>query len=131
MRVLVTGGAGFIGSHLVESLLADGHTVTLLDNFDPFYSPALKRNTVADLEAHSPPGALTLVEGDIRQADDLHRAFEATSESGAPEAVMHLAALAGVRPSCERPADYADVNVTGTVTVLEAARTAGVRRLVF
>jgi UDP-glucuronate 4-epimerase len=127
MRVLVTGGAGFIGSHLVESLLADGHAVALLDNFDPFYPPELKRRTVERLQSRATPGALTLHEGDIRSASDLAAAMESAS----PEVVAHLAALAGVRPSCERPAEYADVNVTGTTRLLEASRRAGVRRFLF
>jgi UDP-glucuronate 4-epimerase len=127
MRVLVTGGAGFIGSHLVESLLADGHAVTLLDNFDPFYPPSLKRQTVAMLAARAPAGALTVIEGDIRSAMDVRRAFEVER----PAVVAHLAALAGVRPSRQRPEAYTDVNVTGTTVLLEAARAAGVRRFLF
>jgi UDP-glucuronate 4-epimerase len=127
MRVLVTGGAGFVGSHLVESLLADGHVVTVLDNFDPFYPPQLKRRTIERLKAISPPGALAVVEGDIRVAADVRRALEA----GQPDVIAHLAALAGVRPSCERPALYAEVNVVGTTVMLEAARGAGVRRFLF
>src|SRR5437667_6055945 len=110
MRVLVTGGAGFIGSHLVESLLADGHEVTLLDNFDPFYPPELKRRTVERLSGLAAPGALTVHEGDIRSASDVSAAMD----SAAPDIVAHLAALAGVRPSCARPAEYAEVNVTAT-----------------
>jgi UDP-glucuronate 4-epimerase len=127
MRVLVTGGAGFIGSHLVESLLADGHRVTVLDNFDPFYAVPLKRQTVARLHERVPAGALAVVEGDIRAVADLRRAFEIER----PDAIAHLAALAGVRPSRQRPDQYADVNVTGTTRVLEAARGAGVRRFLF
>ena len=127
MRALVTGGAGFIGSHLVESLLADGHTVTVLDNFDPFYPPELKRRTVERLAAMAPPGALAVREGDIRNPSDVRRAMEAAE----PEAIAHLAALAGVRPSRERPAEYADVNVVGTTALLEAARRSGVRRFLF
>jgi UDP-glucuronate 4-epimerase len=127
MRVVVTGGAGFIGSHLIESLLTDGHHVTLLDNFDPFYPPRVKRRTVEALSALAPAGRLTVVEGDIRHAADVRRAFEA----GEPDAVVHLAALAGVRPSCERPVAYMDVNLTGTAMLLEAARAAGVRRFLF
>src|SRR5437016_8304789 len=118
MRVMVTGGAGFIGSHLIESFLADGHAVTLLDNFDPFYPPQVKRRTVEALSTLASPGQLALVEGDIRQAADVRRAFEVAET----DAVVHLAALAGVRPSCERPIAYADVNITGTTMLLEAAR---------
>jgi UDP-glucuronate 4-epimerase len=95
-----------------------------MDNFDPFYPPTVKRQTVAMLAALAPPGALAIVQGDIRHAADLRRAIEVE----APDAIVHLAALAGVRPSCERPIDYADVNITGTTMMLEAARAAGVRR---
>src|ERR671936_819715 len=101
MRVLVTGGAGFIGCHLVEGLLADGHRVTVLDNFDPFYPPALKRQTVATLGERAGREALTVVEGDIRDADHVRRAFEVAR----PDAIAPLAALAGVRPSRLRPAE--------------------------
>ncbi len=127
MRILVTGGAGFIGSHLVESLLADGHTVCLLDNFDAFYPPELKWQTVETLTALAPAGALAVVVGDIRSLADVRRAIMI----GRPDAVVHLAALAGVRPSRLQPQAYADVNVTGATIVLEAARAAGVRRFLF
>jgi UDP-glucuronate 4-epimerase len=127
MRVLVTGGAGFIGSHLVAGLLADGHTVRVLDNLDPFYPPELKRRTVAMLQQQGSPQALAFIEGDIRNPVDVQRAFD-----GEPlDAVAHLAALAGVRPSCQRPAEYTAVNVTGTTLLLDAARAAGVHRFCF
>lgn len=117
-RVLVTGGAGFIGSHLVTALIERGDEVTVVDNFDPFYPERLKRRGL-DLRAR-------LVEADIRDQDAMHRAFA----EGKPEICVHLAALAGVRPSLERPAAYMDVNVRGTACVLEAARAAGTRRFV-
>lgn len=117
-RVLVTGGAGFIGSHLVKALLDRGEEVAIVDNFDPFYPERLKR---AGLDPRA-----RLFEADIRDEGALQRAFAATT----PEVVVHLAALAGVRPSLERPAAYMDVNVRGTACVLEAARLAGVRRFV-
>jgi UDP-glucuronate 4-epimerase len=117
-RILVTGGAGFIGSHLVKALLDRGDEVTIVDNFDPFYPERLKRRGL--------DGRARLVEADIRDQDAMHRAF---AESR-PEITVHLAALAGVRPSLERPAAYMDVNVRGTACVLEAARAAGTRRFV-
>jgi UDP-glucuronate 4-epimerase len=117
-RILVTGGAGFIGSHLVKALLDRGDEVAIADNFDPFYPERLKRLGL-DPRAR-------LFEADIRDADALRSAFEAAK----PEVVVHLAALAGVRPSLERPAAYMDVNVRGTACVLEAARGAGTRRFV-
>jgi UDP-glucuronate 4-epimerase len=117
-RILVTGGAGFIGSHLTKALLDRGDTVSIVDNFDPFYPERLKRRGL-----HA---AARLFQVDIRDRDRLQQAFK----EARPEAVVHLAALAGVRPSLERPADYMDVNVRGTTCVLEAARDAGTRRFV-
>jgi UDP-glucuronate 4-epimerase len=123
MHVLVTGGAGFIGSHLVERLLLDGNEVTVVDSFDDFYSPQIKRRNLARVVA-SP--ALRLVECDIRQSDVLDRACRGTLD-----VIIHLAARAGVRPSLEQPALYTDVNVNGTISLLELARRRGVRRFVF
>jgi UDP-glucuronate 4-epimerase len=123
MRVLVTGAAGFIGSHLAERLVARGDEVVGLDNFDPFYPRAVKEKNVAGLLAGP---RFSLVDGDLREPADLERAFAAR-----PDVVVHLAALAGVQPSLADPARYADVNVLGTVRVTEAARTHGVRRFVF
>jgi UDP-glucuronate 4-epimerase len=124
MHVLVTGAAGFIGSHLCERLLADGHAVVGLDNLDPFYDPARKQ---ANLRLLSEAGGARF---HFVQADLRDRAALARAVVGA-DAVVHLAALAGVRPSIERPLDYAEVNITGTTALLEAMRGAGVRRLVF
>ena len=118
--VLVTGGAGFIGSHLCERLLGRGDAVAIVDNFDPFYKEALKRRAAAPLLAQ---GA-RLFELDIRDQPALERVFAEVK----PDCVVHLAAKAGVRPSLEDPAGYIDTNVRGTVCVLEAARKAGVRR---
>ena len=123
MRVLVTGSAGFIGSHLSERLVARGDEVVGLDNFDPFYPRAVKEANLASLAR---TGRFSLVEGDLREPADLARAFAAR-----PDAVVHLAALAGVRPSLADPARYADVNVLGTVRLTEAARAHDVRRFVF
>jgi len=124
MRVLVTGAAGFIGSHLCERLCARGDRVLGLDSFDPFYPRDVKERNVAGLRADP---RFTLVEGDLRDPAVLAAAFQRAE----PEVVVHLAALAGVRPSLMDPARYADVNVTGTQRVVDAVRAAGARRLVF
>lgn len=121
MRVLVTGGAGFIGSHLVERLLEEQHAVICLDNFDSFYDPAIKRKNLH--QALEYPG-FELVEGDFRDQDLLDRLFRQTT----PELVIHLGARAGVRPSIDDPSLYYDVNVTGSLRLLEAMRKHGVER---
>ncbi|TFG91624.1 MAG: NAD-dependent epimerase/dehydratase family protein, partial [Myxococcales bacterium] len=123
-RILITGGAGFIGSTLVDRLLAEGREVTCLDSFDPFYPEPQKLRNLAGALGHS---AFRLGRADIRDAQAVERVFSAAR----PEAVVHLAALAGVRPSLERPADYADVNVTGTSVVLVAAVRHAAPRVVF
>jgi UDP-glucuronate 4-epimerase len=120
---LVTGGAGFIGSHLVDSLLRDGWHVTALDNFDPFYPRAIKERNIS---AHRSHPAYRLVDADLRDAAGLRRQL-----SGHYDAVIHLAARAGVRPSIEDPTGYQDVNVTGTQNLLELARLLGVEQFVF
>jgi UDP-glucuronate 4-epimerase len=117
-RVLVTGGAGFIGSHLVKALLDRGDEVSVVDNFDPFYPERLKRRGLSK--------DARLFEADIRDQEAMHKAFA----QARPEVIVHLAALAGVRPSLERPAAYLDVNVRGTAAVLEAAREARTQRFV-
>ena len=121
-RALVTGGAGFIGSHLVDGLLEDGWSVTVLDNFDPFYDPAIKRRNV---QRHREYRAYRLVEGDVRD--------DALAEllPGDFDVVVHLAAKAGVRPSIEQPLAYQDVNVRGTHNLLEFCRRRGIRQFVF
>ena len=124
MAILVTGGAGFIGSHVCEALLARGEAVVSLDNFDDFYAPAIKRRNLAVAVGH--PG-FTFVEGDLRDAGLLEGLFRRHQV----RAVIHLAARAGVRPSIRQPALYADVNVTGTAQILEAARQAGVPKFLF
>jgi UDP-glucuronate 4-epimerase len=121
-RVLVTGAAGFIGSHVAERLVARGDDVVGLDNFDPFYPRETKEANLAGLRRA--PG-FRLVEGDIRDRDLV--AGLLTSDM----AIIHLAARAGVRPSLEDPALYASVNIEGTAVLLEAARRAGLRRFVF
>ncbi len=122
-RILVTGGAGFIGSHLCEALLRGGHEVIALDNFDEFYDPAVKRRNI---EAIAEVGPLGWVMGDIRDAVLVERLL-----SGNVNTVVHLAARAGVRPSIERPLLYHEVNVHGTLVLLEACRKAGIKRFIF
>jgi UDP-glucuronate 4-epimerase len=123
-RVLVTGAAGFIGSTLVDRLLREGRSVVGLDSFDPFYAESAKlRNLSSALEQ---PG-FRLERGDIRDASSVHKLFERERFDG----VVHLAALAGVRPSLERPAVYADVNVHGSTVIFEAAARHGLPRVVF
>jgi UDP-glucuronate 4-epimerase len=122
-RILITGAAGFIGSTLLDRLLAEGREVVGLDSFDPFYAEAIKRrNLVAAMESPR----FRLERGDIRDPEAVRRAL-----AGGVDVVVHLAALAGVRPSLERPAVYADVNVHGTAVVAEAAVRTGASRFVF
>ncbi|HET7459884.1 MAG TPA: NAD-dependent epimerase/dehydratase family protein [Longimicrobium sp.] len=127
MKVIVTGAAGFIGSHVVERLLARGDQVVGIDNFDSFYDPAVKRR---NLRAALASDAFRLVEADIRDREPLTDAVRAAGGQGA-DAVVHLAARAGVRPSLQDPVLYSQVNVDGTVAVLEMARALGTRRFVF
>jgi UDP-glucuronate 4-epimerase len=114
MRVILTGGAGFIGSHLVDRLLADRAEVVVVDNFDLFYARALKERNLAEARGHP---HCEVVELDIRDGEVVRRLVERVR----PDAIVHLAARAGVRPSIEDPALYAEVNVVGTVHWLEAA----------
>jgi len=124
MTILVTGGAGFIGSHLCKHLLANGHRVICLDNFDNFYDPSIKEQNIA---ASLGKSLFDLVRGDIRDQVVLKNIFQENTV----DCVVHLAAKAGVRPSIQQPLDYMDVNVNGTVTLLEAMQQAGVRRFIF
>jgi UDP-glucuronate 4-epimerase len=124
MQVLVTGAAGFIGSHLCERLLANGHHVVGLDNFDAFYDPQVKRNNITACISKE---EFKLVEGDIR--DDI--CIETIFTTNKIEMIFHLAARAGVRPSIEEPLCYQDVNVRGTLVLLEAARKHGLKKFIF
>ena len=122
--ILVTGGAGFIGSHVIERLLAEGSRVVCLDNFDSFYDPAVKRANLASAQKKS---SFRLIEGDIRDESVLAGLFREERI----EAVFHAAARAGVRPSIQDPVLYHDVNVHGTTRLLEAARSAKIKNFVF
>src|SRR5262245_45006092 len=124
MKILVTGGAGFIGSHLTERLLARGDRVVVLDDFNDFYDPALKRANVA---VHRENPSFRLVEGDIRDRELVFRLFAEER----PDAVVHLAARAGVRPSLTQPVLYEEVNCVATLHLLEAAVAHGRPRFVF
>jgi UDP-glucuronate 4-epimerase len=122
MHVLVTGGAGFIGSHLAEQLLAAGHDVAILDDFNDFYDPAIKQANIAgfakDVHIHHV---------DLRDAAAVKNVFRHEKF----DAIAHLAARAGVRPSIAQPQLYYDTNVIGTLHLLEAARASVVQRFIF
>ncbi|PYK86331.1 MAG: epimerase [Verrucomicrobia bacterium] len=122
MRILVTGGAGFIGSHLVEKLLSLGHDIAILDDFNDFYDPQIKRQNIAavakDVEIHHL---------DLRDSGAVRNLFHREKF----EAIAHLAARAGVRPSIQNPQLYYDTNVDGTLHLLDAARVTGVERFIF
>jgi UDP-glucuronate 4-epimerase len=123
MKAIVTGAAGFIGSHLCQRLLKEDWAVVGVDNFDDFYDPKIKHSNIKDCLQNK---RFRLVEGDIRNL----AAMNNIAGEGA-DVIVHLAARAGVRPSIEQPALYADVNVNGTVSILEAAKKAGIKKFFF
>lgn len=122
MRILVTGGAGFIGSHLVEKLLAKGHEVSILDDFNDFYDPTIKQDNIAAVAKD-----VTVHHVDLRDNEAVRNLFGGEKF----DVIAHLAARAGVRPSIQDPQLYYDTNVNGTLHLLEAARIAGVERFIF
>jgi UDP-glucuronate 4-epimerase len=121
-NVLLTGGAGFIGSHVAEALLAEGCEVTILDDFNDFYDPATKEANISSFRDR-----VILEKGDIRDAGFIGEVFR----RGEFDAVVHLAARAGVRPSIQDPRLYVSTNVDGTLNLLEACRAHGIKRFVF
>lgn len=122
MRVLVTGGAGFIGSHLVERLLAEGNSVAILDDFNDFYDPAIKRANITGWTKDVPVFVI-----DLRDNNAVRTLFHRERF----DAIAHLAARAGVRPSIAQPRLYYDTNVGGTLHLLNAACSTGVERMIF
>ncbi len=123
MNFLVTGGVGFIGSHVCERLLEAGHAVCALDDLNDFYDPAIKQSTLRELQSRAQ--SFSFVHADITNRGEVDEIFG----SMAFDQIIHLAARAGVRPSLESPALYQRVNVEGTVNVLEAARECGVKKI--
>jgi UDP-glucuronate 4-epimerase len=124
MNFFVTGGAGFIGSHVCERLLHAGHSVWAFDDLNAFYDPQFKRRNLREIQALAKP--FEFVHGDITDRPALDEIFSSVKF----DQVIHLAARAGVRPSLEQPALYQRVNVEGTVNVLEAARSNGVKKII-
>lgn len=123
MKAIVTGAAGFIGSHLCERLLKEQWTVVGVDNFDNYYDPKVKRSNIKDC---LPNKNFKLIEEDIRDSAAMSRVA-----GGNADIIVHLAAKAGVRPSIAQPALYTDVNINGTVAMLEAAKNNNIKKFVF
>ncbi len=121
---LITGGAGFIGSHLVDSLLSEGNNVITIDNFDPFYSKEVKLKNISSALTFD---TFQLIEGDIRDKNLVDDIFN----NNHIDIVIHLAAKAGVRPSIESTVEYYDVNINGTLNILEMMKKYNVKNLVF
>ena len=123
-NILITGGAGFIGSHLAQRLLRDGKRLSIVDNLDDYYSPELKRANLDEVKA---TGDFQFFPVDIRDGEKLREVFAEFK----PDAVIHLAARPGVRQSFVQPEAYTSINVLGTTQVLETSRQQGLQRLVF
>jgi UDP-glucuronate 4-epimerase len=122
MKILVTGGAGFIGSHLVEAFVKEGHQVSVIDDFNDFYSPGIKKGNLKSVAS-----SISLHTADIRDKE-LVSNIVGTEQ---PEMIIHLAARAGVRPSVQQPELYLQTNINGTFNLLEAAKANHVSRFVF
>jgi UDP-glucose 4-epimerase len=126
MQILVTGGAGFIGGHLAEAFLKEGHNVRVLDNFEPFYAEGIKRHTL-DIHrkvANEGEARYRFVEGDVREPETVREVLADV------DVVVHQAAQAGVRESVANPQNVTDINVNGTVNILEASKEANVDRVI-
>jgi len=124
MKALITGAAGFIGSHLCDRLVNQGWDIVGLDNFDPFYSAEVKRANIRGLFSS---GRFELIEGDIRDAGCVGNALSTDDI----DIIVHLAAKAGVRPSIQAPLEYQDVNINGTMVMLEATVKNGIKKFIF
>lgn len=129
--ILVTGGAGFIGSNLCEKLLKEGNKVLTIDNFNDFYDPGIKRNNIQEIikmciDNNIDIENFKILEGDFRDKDFLEEVF-----SNSIDLIVHLAAMAGVRPSIENPELYYDVNITGTLNLLEKCRENNIKQFIF
>lgn len=121
MKILVTGGAGFIGSHFVEKCLSSGHAVAVLDDFNDFYAPSIKEANLAAVASE-----IEIHRADLRDGDRVTEIIK----NGGFDTIVHLAARAGVRPSIQAPKLYIETNITGTFHLLEAARQAGIGRFI-
>ena len=131
-HILVTGGAGFIGSHLTEALLKSRQKVIVLDNFNNFYDPEIKRGNIKAImnqmiELSIPEDHIQIIEGDIREHEQMDKLFASSSI----QLVVHLAAMAGVRPSISAPLLYNEVNINGPLNLLERCKKFGVKKIVF
>ncbi|PRR78418.1 SDR family NAD(P)-dependent oxidoreductase [Clostridium luticellarii] len=129
--ILVTGGAGFIGSHLCEALLNEGNKVIVIDNFNNYYNPMIKGSNIQEIKNTMKynkilNGNFKLFEGDIRNKEDLTRVFREKIDI-----IVHLAAMAGVRPSIQNPELYYDVNIMGTLNLLEQCKKNKITKFVF
>lgn len=132
----VTGGAGFIGSHLCEKLLKMGRKVITIDNFNPFYDPAIKRQNIEQIQTMMKDngidsGLFTLIEDDIRNLPRLRELFKELQTENGSVTIIHLAAMAGVRPSIENSQLYTDVNINGTQNIFEIAKEFNVKNVVY
>ena len=132
----VTGGAGFIGSHLCEALLRDGRMVVTLDNYDPFYDRAIKQRNIDSiqkmmLDEKINTSHFRLIEGDIRDDKLLKEIFSELRQNDSAISILHIAAKAGVRPSIENAPLYTDVNIIGTQNIFEIAKSFGIKKIIY